>query len=183
VLVAVEPAHHTPPLVAIVIGSALVAAMLLAAALSARSALQGRRALKACPRCGARAVRHARCEPLAPRLTRVAIQCGHPSPSVVPAPQRRHRRRKDLPMTWFVVIVVPLLIVLAALTVVDVFRTVNGGLAVTGWVVLVVLLPVVGAFIYWVTRRGKPDDAEQAYLAQADIRRERAQLPIDRSGY
>jgi hypothetical protein len=86
-------------------------------------------------------------------------------------------------MTWLVVIIVPLLIVLAALTVVDVFRNVSGGMAIAGWVVLVVVLPVIGSLIYWLTRRGEPDAAEQAYLAQADLRRERAQLPIDRSGY
>ena len=86
-------------------------------------------------------------------------------------------------MTWFVIVVVPLLIVLAALTIVDVFRNAYGGWAIAGWVVLVILLPVIGSLLYWLTRRGKPEDAEQAYLAQADVRRERARLPIDRSGY
>jgi hypothetical protein len=74
--VAAEPAHHAPPTAAIVVGSVLVLAMLLVVALNARSAWRDRRGLKVCPRCGAGAVRRVRCEPLAPRLTRVAIECG-----------------------------------------------------------------------------------------------------------
>jgi hypothetical protein len=73
---AAEPAHHGPPLAAIVIGLALVLAMLLAAELTVRDGRKCRRALRTCPRCGARAVRHSRCEQIAPRLKRVAIECG-----------------------------------------------------------------------------------------------------------
>jgi hypothetical protein len=73
---AAEPAHHGPPFAAIVIGLALVLAMLLAAALTVRDERKCRRALRTCPRCGARAVRHARCEQIAPRLQRVALECG-----------------------------------------------------------------------------------------------------------
>ena len=73
---AVQPAHHGPPLAAIVIGLALVLAMLLAAALTVRDGRKCRRALRTCPRCGARAVRYARCEQIAPRLKRVALECG-----------------------------------------------------------------------------------------------------------
>jgi hypothetical protein len=75
-LLAAETAHHGPPLVAIVIGLALVLAMLLAAALTVRDGRKSRRALRTCPRCGAGAVRHARCEQIAPRLKRVALECG-----------------------------------------------------------------------------------------------------------
>ena len=76
VLLAAQPAHHAPPLAAIAIGLVLVLAMLLAAALVVRDTRECRRALRTCPRCGARAVRHTRCEQIAPRLKRVALECG-----------------------------------------------------------------------------------------------------------
>jgi hypothetical protein len=73
---AAESPHHAPPPVAIVIGLTLVLAMLLTAALIVRDGRRCRRALHTCPRCGARAVRQARCERIAPRLQRVALECG-----------------------------------------------------------------------------------------------------------
>jgi hypothetical protein len=51
---------------------------------------------------------------------------------------------------------------------------------------LVILVLVVAGLIvgYFVTRRPpRAGEAEEAYLAQADLRRESAQRPIDRSGY
>ncbi len=73
---AAETAHHAPPPVVIAIGLALMLAMLLAVLLSVRCAWKDRRELRGCPRCGARAVRRARGEQIAPRLTRVALECG-----------------------------------------------------------------------------------------------------------
>jgi hypothetical protein len=62
--------------VVIAIGLLLAFATLLLAAPIVRSVSKSRRALRACPRCGARAVRHAHWERVSPRLTRVALECG-----------------------------------------------------------------------------------------------------------
>jgi hypothetical protein len=86
-------------------------------------------------------------------------------------------------VTWFWVLVVPILIVLAALTLIDMFRRGGrSGGAMAAWTVFIVCLPVIGAFTYWITRKPPEDEAEQAYLAQTDLRRESQRLPIDRSG-
>jgi hypothetical protein len=96
---AVEPGHQAPPPAAIIVGALLVLAMLLPLALAARAAFEGRRALRTCPRCGARAVRRAGWEQIAPRLTRVTLECGQCSVSrrmLVEADQRRaHARRLE----------------------------------------------------------------------------------------
>ncbi|MDA0181368.1 PLDc N-terminal domain-containing protein [Solirubrobacter phytolaccae] len=86
-------------------------------------------------------------------------------------------------MTEFLIIVTPFLIVLAALSIVDLFGRDYGGWAITAWVACIVCFPVLGSLAYWLTRRAAPESAEQVYLAQADLRRERERLPIDRSGY
>lgn len=86
-------------------------------------------------------------------------------------------------MTWFWVLVVSILIVLAALTLIDLFRRGGrSGGAMAAWTIFIVCLPVIGAFTYWVTRKPAENEAEQAYLAQTDLQRERGRLPIDRSG-
>jgi hypothetical protein len=86
-------------------------------------------------------------------------------------------------VTWFWFIVGPLVIVLAALTLIDLFKRGQGAWYLALWTLLIVLLPVIGALAYWIARRPTAKDAEAAYLAQADRRRESKQLPIDRSGY
>jgi hypothetical protein len=83
----------------------------------------------------------------------------------------------------FLVIITPFLVILAVLTVVDIIRKVNGGWNIAGWVAIVLILPVIGPVIYWVTRRAAPDAAEQAYLAQAEAHRDLQRAPIDRSGF
>jgi hypothetical protein len=80
-------------------------------------------------------------------------------------------------------ITIPFVIVLAVITIVDVFRHKHGAGAIAGWVLIVIVFPVVGAIVYWATR--KPTDAdvevEQAYRAEADRRSQR--LPTDRGAF
>jgi phospholipase D-like protein len=82
-----------------------------------------------------------------------------------------------MPLFWL--IVTPIAIVVAAITLVDVFRRPHGGWLKAGWVVAVVVLPILGSLIYWATRRYSPDEAEEAYLAEADMRRESAHRSYD----
>lgn len=76
-------------------------------------------------------------------------------------------------MTIFLVIVIPFLVILAVLTMVDVFRRVDGGWKIAAWAAFIVFVPVIGAAAYWLTRKAEPELAEQAYLANADVHRER----------
>jgi len=85
-------------------------------------------------------------------------------------------------VTLLWVLVVPFLIVLAAVTIFDLFRHPYGGWAKAAWVLFIVLLPVIGSLAYWITRRPPENEAELAYEAQADVRRQAQRVPIDRSG-
>jgi hypothetical protein len=77
-----------------------------------------------------------------------------------------------MPLFWL--IVTPIAIVVAVITLVDVLRRPYGGWLKAGWVLAVVILPIVGSLIYWATRRYSPEEADEAYLAEADMRRESA---------
>jgi len=85
-------------------------------------------------------------------------------------------------VTLFWIIAVPFLIVLAALTIVDVFRHPYGGWAKAAWVLFIAVLPVIGSLVYWISRKPAEDAAERAYRAEADVRRDLQHSPIDRSG-
>jgi hypothetical protein len=84
-------------------------------------------------------------------------------------------------MTLFWAVVTPILVIVAVITIVDVFRRHLGGWPTAGWVILVVVLPFLGPVIYWATRKTSERDAEQAYLADADRRRELANRPYDKT--
>jgi hypothetical protein len=85
-------------------------------------------------------------------------------------------------VTLLLIIVIPFLIALAAATLVDLFRHSHSGWAKAAWTLFIVLLPVIGSLAYWIARRPVDNEAELAYQAQADMRRQSQRLPIDRSG-
>jgi ABC-type phosphate transport system permease subunit len=70
---------------------------------------------------------------------------------------------------WY--LVAPIAIIIAAVTLVDIFRRHGGGWATAGWVLLVVILPFVGSLIYWVTRKASPQEVEAAYRSDRDLHR------------
>ena len=85
-------------------------------------------------------------------------------------------------MTLFWIIGGCALVVIWVLTIVDLFRHHQSGAATAGWLALIVLLPFIGAVIYWAKRKPSSDEVEQAYLAEADLRRSRAARPFDSTG-
>jgi hypothetical protein len=82
-------------------------------------------------------------------------------------------------MEFFWFLVTPFLIILAVVTIVDVVRH-RQGWSIAGWTLLVILLPVIGSLIYWLTRKAAPVDAEEVYMAQQDRHYQSAHKPIDR---
>jgi hypothetical protein len=77
-------------------------------------------------------------------------------------------------------IVVPLVILWVA-AVVDVIRHQHSGLKIAAMLVLVLIFPLIGPILYFAFR--KPSGtAEEKYMAEADLRRERHDRPIDTSG-
>jgi hypothetical protein len=86
-------------------------------------------------------------------------------------------------VTLFWILVIPFLLVLASVTLVDLFRHPYGGWAKAAWCIFIVCLPVIGSLAYWIARRPERGEAERVYQAQADMRHQAHQAPIDRSGF
>jgi hypothetical protein len=70
-----------------------------------------------------------------------------------------------------------MLLVVVVGTIVDVFRQHLSTGATVGWVALVIILPFIGAAIYWAARKPEPTDPEQLYRLEAEQRREAARRP------
>jgi hypothetical protein len=73
-------------------------------------------------------------------------------------------------VTLFWIIVIPIVAVVVALTIFDIFRHHLGGWASIGWVLLVVILPLIGSCIWWAARKPMPEEVDAAYLVDADVR-------------
>jgi uncharacterized membrane protein YhaH (DUF805 family) len=71
----------------------------------------------------------------------------------------------------WVFILIPLLIVWA-LGIADIVRRDMSGSAKAGWILLVVLLPVVGTITYFVLRKPTETEIRQSREASADLARE-----------
>jgi hypothetical protein len=72
-------------------------------------------------------------------------------------------------LLWIVVVVLLAIVVVG--TIVDIVRGHYGAWPTVGWVALVVVLPFVGSAVYWLLRKPRRGDAEEQYLAEADMRR------------
>jgi len=77
---------------------------------------------------------------------------------------------KDVAMTLFWIIVIPIVAVVVALSIWDIFRHHLGGGPTAGWVLLVIVLPLIGSVIWWAARKPMPGDIDAAYLSEADVR-------------
>jgi cytochrome bd-type quinol oxidase subunit 2 len=85
-------------------------------------------------------------------------------------------------MTVLWIIGVTVLAVLWAITLADLFRRHHSAWAKVGWVALIVLLPFIGAVIYWAVRKPTREEVDQQYLAEAELRRSAAARPFDSTG-
>jgi NADH:ubiquinone oxidoreductase subunit 6 (subunit J) len=68
------------------------------------------------------------------------------------------------------------LAVIALVTIFDLVsnRQVHSGWGLAGWIVLILVLPLIGSIIYWATRRTSAEEVEQQRLANEDVRRQAA---------
>ena len=85
-------------------------------------------------------------------------------------------------MTVFWIIVGSMLLVVVVGTVLDLFRMPWSGAAKAGWTLILLLLPFIGAAIYWIVRKPTEVDPEQQYLLEAEQRHEAARRPFDSTG-
>jgi hypothetical protein len=70
-----------------------------------------------------------------------------------------------------------ILLVVWVVSIIDIVRRQLGAKRTTAWLLLVLILPFVGAVIYWVQREDSPDEAERVYAAQRDLQEQRRRQP------
>ena len=71
-------------------------------------------------------------------------------------------------LLWTLIGVVVVIIVV--LTIVDIVRRHLGAGATTAWILIVIIVPLIGAIIYWAMRKPSADEVEQSYLSDAERR-------------
>jgi hypothetical protein len=82
-------------------------------------------------------------------------------------------------MTFIWIAIAVALLIVWVITIVDIVRHHLGAKQTAGWLLLIVILPFIGAIVYWATR--KPEAGEAEYFAGADAQRryEAQQRPFD----
>jgi type VI protein secretion system component VasK len=58
------------------------------------------------------------------------------------------------------------------ITLIDLFRRHLGAGPTAGWLIIVILLPFVGALAYWIVRKPSSEEVEHSMQVERDIRRE-----------
>jgi hypothetical protein len=87
-----------------------------------------------------------------------------------------------LQVTFAMLIVAPV-VMLWIVAVFDVIRHGHSGLRIAAMLVLILIVPILGPLLYFAFLRPRaPASAEAAYMAEADLRRERARQPIGGMG-
>jgi type VI protein secretion system component VasK len=81
-------------------------------------------------------------------------------------------------MTFVWAILGFLLLIVWVVTIVDILRSHLDGKHTAAWLLIVVLLPFVGAIGYWVMRKPSGDEVRQAALAEQAQREEARRRPV-----
>ena len=89
----------------------------------------------------------------------------------------------DFIRTLLIIMIVTPLILLWGAAVWDVIRQGYSGWTVVGWLLVVLILPIVGPIFYFALRKPREGDAEAAYLAQRDLQHARAVRSPDSTGF
>jgi hypothetical protein len=71
------------------------------------------------------------------------------------------------------------LLIIGWLTIRDIVRRRLGRAKTGAWLIIVVLVPPVGAIAYWVTRKPGPDEVERMYDDKRALRESARRRPID----
>jgi Phospholipase_D-nuclease N-terminal len=75
------------------------------------------------------------------------------------------------------------LVIVWVITVFDIIRRHLGAKRTSAWLLIVVLLPFVGAAAYWVLRKPEPGDAERAAAVERDRREHARRRSFDSTGF
>jgi hypothetical protein len=84
--------------------------------------------------------------------------------------------------TLLIIMIAAPLIILWVASVFDVIRQHYSGWTVVGWLLVVLVLPIVGPMLYFALRKPRESEAESTYLAQRDIQHARATRSVESRG-
>jgi hypothetical protein len=79
-------------------------------------------------------------------------------------------------LLWLLLVLLEVIVVV--FTLIDVFTRHLGAGKTAAWTLLVVILPLAGAALYWIVRPTPPAEVEQARLARSELRRETERRPF-----
>ena len=69
-------------------------------------------------------------------------------------------------------------VIVVVFTLIDVFTRHLGAGKTAAWILLVLILPLFGAALYWIIRPTSASEVEEARLARAELRRESERRPF-----
>ena len=69
-------------------------------------------------------------------------------------------------------------VIIVVFTLVDAFSRHLGAGKTAAWILLILILPLVGAVLYWLIRPTSASEVEEARLARAEMRRESERRPF-----
>ncbi|HEX4718520.1 MAG TPA: PLD nuclease N-terminal domain-containing protein [Thermoleophilaceae bacterium] len=75
-------------------------------------------------------------------------------------------------MSLFWTLIVICVVIIWVITLIDLFRRHLGAGPTAGWLIIVILLPFVGAVAYWIVRKPSSEEVQHSMQVQADIQRE-----------
>jgi hypothetical protein len=78
-------------------------------------------------------------------------------------------------LLWTLVAVV--VVIILVLTIVDIVRRDLGARRTSGWILIVVLLPILGSIIYWARRKPTADEIDKSVAADAELRAQAHRRP------
>ena len=88
----------------------------------------------------------------------------------------------DFLRTVFIILVATPIILLWGCALLDLIRGHHSGWAIVGWMVLILVLPIIGPMIYFALRKPTRHDVDEQYLAERALAAERAARPVGGPG-
>jgi hypothetical protein len=80
---------------------------------------------------------------------------------------------------WMIAVAV---VIVWAISVVDIVRRHLGGGRTAAWLLIVLILPFLGSVIYWALRKPEPDEIKRTADAERDRREQAQRRPFDSTG-
>lgn len=88
----------------------------------------------------------------------------------------------DFLRSLFLILVATPFILLWGCALLDLIRGDHSGWGIVGWMVVILVLPIIGPMIYFAARKPTRHDVDEQYLAQRALQQEAARRPVGGPG-